>query len=65
MPQKETLVNVVYTCMLLYFIVVSHLSFNFLCLLLLYSIYLCGKTHRYCTTTEYSIYRGRIEIGGV
>ncbi len=31
-----------YTCMLLYSIVVFHLSFNFLCLLLLYSIYLCG-----------------------
>ncbi len=32
-----------YSCMLSYSIVVSHLSFNFLCLLLLYSIYLCGK----------------------
>jgi hypothetical protein len=31
-----------YTCMLSYPIVVSQLSFNFLCLLLLYSIYLCG-----------------------
>ncbi len=31
-----------YTCMLSYSIVVPHLSFNFLCLLLLYSIYLSG-----------------------
>ncbi len=29
--------------MLSYSIVVFHLSFNFLCLLLLYSIYLCGQ----------------------
>ncbi len=34
-----------YTCMLSYSIVVSHLGFNFLCLLLLYSIYLCGFAH--------------------
>jgi hypothetical protein len=31
-----------YTCMLSYSIIVFHLSFNFLSLLLLYSIYLCG-----------------------
>ncbi len=37
-----------YTCMLSYSIVVSHLSFNFLCLLLLYSIYLCGLTSVTC-----------------
>ncbi len=43
MPQKETLDNVAYTCILSYPIVVSHLSFNFLCLLLLYSIYLSGS----------------------
>jgi hypothetical protein len=43
MPQKETLDNVAYTCMLLYPIVVSRLSFNFLCQLLLYSIYLGGS----------------------
>ncbi len=36
-----------YTCMLSYSIVVSHLSFNFLCLLLLYSIYLCALTGRF------------------
>ncbi len=42
MPQKETLDNVACTCMLSYPIVVSHYGFNFLCLLLLYSIYLCG-----------------------
>jgi hypothetical protein len=30
--------------MLSYSIVIFHLSFNFLCLLLLYSIYLCGST---------------------
>jgi hypothetical protein len=35
MLQKNNLDNVVYTCMLSYPIVVSHLSFNFLCLLLL------------------------------
>ncbi len=35
MSQKDTLDNVAYTCMLLYPIDVSHLSFNFLCLLLL------------------------------
>jgi hypothetical protein len=40
--QKDTLDNVAYTCMLSYPIVVSHLSFNFLRLLLLYSIYLGG-----------------------
>ncbi len=45
LPQKENLDKVAYTCMLSYPIVVSHLSFNFLCLLLLYSIYLCGNTH--------------------
>ncbi len=44
MPQKNTLDDVAYTCMLLYPIVVSHLSFNFLCLLLLYSIYHSGWT---------------------
>ncbi len=45
MPQKYTLDNVAYTCLLSYPIVVSHLSFNFLCLLLLYiSIYLSGIT---------------------
>ncbi len=38
-----------YTCMLSYSIVVFHLSFNFLCLLLLYSIYLCGLYCYYCT----------------
>ncbi len=32
MPQKDTLDNVAYTCMLPYPIVVSHLRFNFLCL---------------------------------
>ncbi len=36
--------NIAYTCMLLYPIIVSHLRFSFLCLLLLYSIYLCGCT---------------------
>jgi hypothetical protein len=35
--------NVAYTCMLSYPIIVSHLPFNFLCLLLLYSFYLCGS----------------------
>jgi hypothetical protein len=35
MPQKNTLDDVAYTCMLSYPIVVSHLSFNFLRLLLL------------------------------
>ncbi len=39
MPQKETLDKAAYTC-LLYPIDVFQLSFNFLCLLLLYSIYL-------------------------
>ncbi len=39
-PQKDTLDNVSYTCMLSYPIVVSQLSFNFLYLLLLYSIYI-------------------------
>jgi hypothetical protein len=34
--------NVAYTCMLSYPIIVSHLRFNFLCLLLLYSNYLFG-----------------------
>ncbi len=34
--------NVAHTCMLSYPNIVSHLRFNFLCLLLLYSIYLCG-----------------------
>ncbi len=36
--------NIAYTCMLSDPIIVSHLRFNFLCLLLLYSIYLCGCT---------------------
>jgi hypothetical protein len=35
MPQKDALDNVLYTCMLSYPIEVSHLSLNFLCLLLL------------------------------
>ncbi len=35
MPQKDTLDSVAYTCMLLYSIDIFHLSFNFLCLLLL------------------------------
>jgi hypothetical protein len=35
MPQKDTLDNVAYTCMLSYPIDVSHLGFNFLCLELL------------------------------
>ncbi len=39
MPQKDTLDDVAYTS---YPIIVTHLSFNFLCLLLLYSIYLNG-----------------------
>ncbi len=47
MPQKETLDIVAYTCMLSYPIVVSHLSFNFLCLLFLYSIYLGGAIATY------------------
>ncbi len=47
MPQTDTLDNVAYTCMLSYPIVVSHLSFNFLCLLLLYSIYLGASTFSY------------------
>ncbi len=34
-----------YNCMLSYSIVVSHLSFNFLCLLLLYSIFFCVRDH--------------------
>jgi hypothetical protein len=34
-----------YTCLLSYSIVVSHLSFNYLCLLLLYNMYLCGFAH--------------------
>ena len=38
MPQNDTLDSVAYTCMLLYPIDVFHLSFNFLCLLLLYSV---------------------------
>jgi hypothetical protein len=42
MPQKDTLDDVAYTIMLSYPIVISHLSFNFLFLLLLYSIYLSG-----------------------
>ncbi len=44
MPQKDTRDDVAYTCMLSYPIVVPHLSFNFLLLLLLYSIYLSGTT---------------------
>ncbi len=39
---KDTLDDVAYTSMLSFPIVVSHPSFNFLCLLLLYSIYLSG-----------------------
>jgi hypothetical protein len=35
MTQKDTLDSVAYTCVLLYSIDVFHLSFNFLCLLLL------------------------------
>jgi hypothetical protein len=35
MPQKDTVGCVGYTCMLSYPIDVSHLSFNFFCLLLL------------------------------
>jgi hypothetical protein len=35
MPQKETLDSAAYTCMLSYPINVFHLSFNFLCLVLL------------------------------
>ncbi len=38
MPQKDILDDIAYTCMLAYPIVVSHLSFNFLCLLLDYYI---------------------------
>jgi hypothetical protein len=34
--------NLAYTCMLSYPITISHFRFNFLCLLLLYSIYICG-----------------------
>ncbi len=47
MPQTDTLDNVAYACMLVYPIVFSHLSFNFLCLLLLYSIYLGASTLSY------------------
>jgi hypothetical protein len=47
MPQKETLDSAAYTCMLSFSIVVSHLSFNFLCLLFLYSIYLGGAIATY------------------
>ncbi len=36
--------KIAYTCMLSYPIIVSHLRFNLLCLLLLYSIYLFGCT---------------------
>ncbi len=35
MPQKDTLDSAAYTCMLSYPIDVFHLSFNFLCLVLL------------------------------
>ncbi len=42
MPQKDTLDDVAYIFMLSYPIVVSHLSFNFVRLLLLYSIYFGG-----------------------
>ncbi len=35
MPQKDTLNNEAYTCMLSYLFDVFHLSFNFLCLLFL------------------------------
>ncbi len=42
MPAKETQDDVAYTCMLSNPTVVSHLSFKFLRLLLLYSIYLGG-----------------------
>ncbi len=41
MPQKETWTKL-RTPFCSYPIIVSHLRFNFLCLLLLYSIYLCG-----------------------
>ncbi len=41
--------NVAYTCMLSYPIIVSHLRFNFFCLLLLYGIYLCGLPGPSCT----------------
>jgi hypothetical protein len=45
MPQKDTLDNSAYTCMLSYPIDVFHLSFNFLSLLLLYVIYLGDTEH--------------------
>jgi hypothetical protein len=45
MPHKDTLDDVVYsTPVCSYPIIVTNLSFNFLCLLLLYSIYLNGYT---------------------
>jgi hypothetical protein len=55
MPQKDTLDDVC-TPVCSYPIIVSHLSFNFLCLLLLYSIYLNGA---------YGLYRGTAVSGGV
>ncbi len=48
-PQKDTLDDVAYTCMLSYPVVVSHLSFNFLCLLLLYNIYLSAQVRPTCS----------------
>ncbi len=42
-PRRTPCGQPAYTCMLSYSIVVFHLSFNFLCLLLLHSIYLCGN----------------------
>jgi hypothetical protein len=44
--------NVAYTCMLSYPNIVSHLRFNFLCLLLLYIIYLCGLTYNECLSRK-------------
>ncbi len=48
MPQKDTLDNL-RTPLLSYSNVVFHLSFNFLCLLLLYSIYICGSLNISCS----------------